>query len=138
MSAFRRIWLPHVRRVTGFLRAHGVGAIGHYSSGNLNPLMPTLLEAGFNLFAPLEAAAGMDAPALRREFGRQAILMGNLSRASLAAGRDAITAEVTRKVPPLMASGGYFPAADDLVMPDVAFEDYVYFLELVRSIRPGR
>jgi uroporphyrinogen decarboxylase len=133
-QVYRRTWLPHVRRAVEFLRGRGVGLVGHYSSGNLKPLMPVLLEAGFNLFGPLEAAAGMDALELRGEYGRDAVLMGNLSRTSLSCGHDAIREEVMRKVPPLIDSGGYFPAADDLIMPDVAYQDYVYFMELVRSI----
>jgi hypothetical protein len=36
-----------------------------------------------------------------------------------------------------MASGGYFPAADDIILPDVPYEAFTYFRELVRSIPPG-
>jgi hypothetical protein len=34
----------------------------------------------------------------------------------------------------MMEAGRYVPAADDLVMPDVAYEDFRFFMDLVRGV----
>lgn len=50
--------------------------------------------AGVDKIRPLERAAGMDARKLRREYGRDLILMGNVDKRALAEGREAIDKEV--------------------------------------------
>jgi uroporphyrinogen decarboxylase len=132
---YQRLWIPAMRRVTDFLHGHGVDIIAHYTSGNIRPLMPTLLDIGVNLYFPLEVAAGMDAHALRREFGREVRLIGNISRQALMDGPQAVAREFEAKVPPLMAVGGYIPAVDDAIMPDIGFGSYRCYVELVRSYR---
>ena len=49
-------------------------------------------------------------------------------------GRDAIRAEVERKVPFLMESGGYLPGFDDMIMPNMRLEDVTYCAELVKNL----
>ena len=39
-----------------------------------------------------------------------------------------------RKVPQMMESGGFIPAIDHSVPPDVPFENYVYYTELLREL----
>ena len=118
-----------------FLRSHGVQAIGHYTSGNITPLIPSFLEAGINLLGPLEVAADMDAVALRKEYGKDLLLMGNIGRAALMAGPKAVEEEFNAKVPWLMEQGGYIPAVDDMILPDISFEAMMKYVELVREFR---
>jgi len=44
------------------------------------------------------------------------------------------TKEVMSKVPYLLSTSGYFPCIDHSVPPDVSFENYLYYLELVRKL----
>ena len=133
---YRRIWAPAARRVTDFLHQSGIGVIGYYTSGNVTPLIPELLDTGFNLIQPLECAAGMDAPALRREFRKDLLMIGNISRQAFMAGPEAVEREFSEKVPALMAEGGFIPAIDDMVMPDMPYASVRRYGELVRDFRP--
>jgi uroporphyrinogen decarboxylase len=132
---YRTLWGPALRRVTDFLHGYGVEIIAHETSGNICPLIPTLLDLGINLYLPLEVAAGMDALALRRSFGRSIRLIGNIARQALMDGPEAVRREVEAKVPPLMARGGYIPAVDDMILPDISFESYQCYHDLVRNYR---
>jgi uroporphyrinogen decarboxylase len=132
---YKSLWIPALRKVTDFLHGYGVNIIAHYTSGNIRPLIPTLLDVGINLYFPLEVAAGMEARALQQEFGRDIRLIGNISRQALMDGPAAVEREFQSKVPALMASGGYIPAVDDAILPDISFESYQRFLELVRNYR---
>ena len=134
---YRKFWLPPVQRVTRFLRGQGVEFIGHYTSGNIKPLIPSFLEAGINLFGPLECAAGLDARKLRQEFGREVLLMGNIGREALMAGPEAVEQEFHRKVPELMEAGGYIPAVDDMILPDISFAAMMKYVELVQAWEIG-
>ena len=93
------------------------------------------MKAGFNTFAPLEVAAGMDAIKLREEYGNRILLMGNISRQSLMDGPKAVEKEFYRKVPYLMKQGGYIPAADDMILPDISFKSFCHFIKLLKNLK---
>ncbi len=97
----------------------------------------SLLRTGINLLAPLECAAGMDAVKLRAVYGRDLLMVGNISRQAIMLGKGAIRREVEYKVRQLMASGGYIPGFDDMVMPDMTFENVRYAAELIRACATG-
>ncbi len=132
---YRELWVPGMRKVTDFLHSYGIDVIAHYSSGNQTPIIPALLEIGVNLYFPLEVAAGMDAATLRRRFGKDILLIGNVSRQALMDGPTAVDREFYAKVPAMMRSGGYIPAVDDAIMPDIGFDSYRHYMELVKSYR---
>lgn len=136
-ATYREFWTPHLKPVIDFIRAHGTEVVGFYTSGNICPLIPAFFETGFNLFGPLEVAADMDAVALRKEYGRDILLMGNIGRAALMEGPEAVEREFQEKVPYLMEAGGYIPAVDDMILPDISFEAYQRYIDLVRGFGIG-
>ena len=130
----RKFMLPRYRRVTDALHSGGVDVIKVDSDGNMSELIPIWLECGINFVWPLEVAAGNDAVALRKKYGKNIILGGNLDKRALLKGKDAIREEVMSKVPFLLDIGGYFPSVDHLVPPDVTFENYLYFINTLREV----
>jgi len=134
-AIYREFYLPYVKKVLDFFKEHGTRILAESSSGNINPLIPAFLKAGYNLFWPLESAAGMDAPMLRETYGERVLMVGNISRQSLMKGKRAVEKEFNSKVPGLMESGGYIPAVDDMIMPDISFESYRHYVDLVKGFR---
>ena len=133
-DTFFGIWARPVGKVVDFIRRQGVDVVGYLTSGHITPLIPTLLEVGVNLHQPLECAAGIDARDLRRQFGRDILMIGNISRQSLMDGPAAVEREFRAKVPPLMEAGGYIPAIDDVVMPDMPYASLRRYVELTSEL----
>ncbi|MFC2033032.1 uroporphyrinogen decarboxylase family protein [Chloroflexota bacterium] len=131
---FRRFMLPRYKRTTEVLRSGGVDVIFVDSDGNVDSLIPLWLEGGVNAIWPLECAAGMDAVALRKKYGKDLILAGNIDKRALIKGKDAVREEVMSKVPFLLDTGGYFPTVDHLVPPDVPWENFVYYINTLREV----
>ena len=131
---FRRFMMPRYKIITDLLRSKGVDIIFVDSDGGLNQLIPLWLESGVNFFWPLECAAGNDAVELRKKYGKEAILGGNIDKRALLKSKDVIRQEVMSKVPYLLESGGYFPSVDHFVPPDVPFENYVYLINTLREV----
>jgi len=131
---FRKFVMPRCSKITELLRKEGVDIIFVDSDGNIDKLIPLWLECGVNGFWPLEVAAGMDAVAIRKKYGKEVILAGNIDKRQLTKGKELIRNEVMSKVPFLLGQSGYFPCIDHLVPPDVPFENFIYFLNLVREI----
>jgi uroporphyrinogen decarboxylase len=70
----------------------------------------------------------MDAAKLRREYGKEIVMWGNFDKRALTKGPDAIDAEMNR-LRPIVEQGGFIPLVDHCVPDDVAYEDYLYYLE---------
>ncbi len=130
----RKFMMPRYKKITAFLRRNGVGILHLDSDGNVNELIPLWLEVGINFPWPLEVAANMDAVALRKKYGKNIILSGNIDKRVFTRGKDAIRDEVMSKVPFLLESGGYFPGIDHVIAPDISLENYRYFINLLREV----
>jgi len=130
----RKFMVPRYRKLTDFLHSNGIDIIHLDSDGNIEELIPIWLEVGINFLWPLEVAAGMDAVALRKKYGKELILSGNIDKRVFARGKEAIKEEVMSKVPFLVETGGYFPGLDHAIPPDISLEDFRYFINLLREI----
>ncbi|MEE8420133.1 MAG: uroporphyrinogen decarboxylase family protein [Dehalococcoidales bacterium] len=130
----RKYMLPRYRQITDFLHSHGIDILHADSDGNIDELIPLWLEVGVNFPWPLEVAAGMDAVALRKKYGKDIILGGNIDKRVFARGKDAIKQEVMSKVPYLVETGPYFPCLDHVVPPDISLDGFRYYIDLLQEI----
>ncbi|MHB0859629.1 MAG: uroporphyrinogen decarboxylase family protein [Anaerolineae bacterium] len=131
---FREFMLPEYKKLTGFLREHGIDVIMVDSDGQSSPLIPLWLEGGVNGIRPLEVASDEDAVALRRKYGKSLIMEGNIDKRVLATTPEAIEAHVLERVPWLLTQGGFIPQVDHLTPPDVSFSNYCYFWDLIKKV----
>ncbi len=130
---FRMFMLPGYKRLADFFFSNGVKVILLDCDGDCRPLVPLYLEAGINGLWPLEAAAGMDAVALRKEYGRRLVLAGNIDKRILVSGnRDAIRDEIERKIGFFREDGGFVVSLDHGVSPDISLEVFKYYAETVK------
>jgi uroporphyrinogen decarboxylase len=134
---YREFWLPYQGPMLEEIRRAGVPVVSLYTSGNIEALLPLLMEHGFNATWPLERGAGMDPVVLRQRHGRELRLGGGIPKEALVAGPAAIDREIDRLMP-LIEEGGYLPAIDDMVPPEVPLAHYRHYIEAIRAIRlPG-
>ena len=132
---YDEFWRPYQNPIIRILQEHNVPVICQWTAGNPGPLLPLMLEDGFNCTWPLEVMAGLDAPALRRRFGRRLLLAGNIAKEAVIAGPEAIDAETDRLMP-LIHEGGFLPALDDMASPDMPFAHYRHLIRRLQAIRP--
>ncbi len=131
---YRKIFLPQYRRITDRLHAAGIDVLMLDSDGNVEELIPCWLDVGINFITPMEVAAGMDVVALRRKFGQDLMIGGGMDKRIIASDKAAIKRMVEEKIP-LMREGGYVPGCDHGVPPDVSWENYLYYRELLLNVR---
>jgi len=133
---FREFMLEPMKRVTRVLNEYGIEIIMVDSDGRVDELIPLWLEAKVNLVYPHEVASDCDVVRYRKEFGRDLRMLGGIDKRLLIAGRDkkGIEREVMTKVPPLVAEGGYSPMVDHAVPPDVSFDNFKHYIDLVHQV----
>lgn len=130
---FKEFMVPEYKRVTSFLKDHGIWINIVDCDGNINSLVPLWLESGINCMFPLEVRAGMDPIKLRETYGKKILLMGGVDKTALIKGKKAIKEELGR-LEPLIDEGGYIPHIDHRVPSDVSYENYLYYLREKRKI----
>jgi uroporphyrinogen decarboxylase len=133
-AMYREFIMPHHLEAVDYCKSHGVDLFWCDSDGNIRALLPDLLKAGINIFYPMECAAGMDPIAIRREFGRNARMIGGIDKIEIAKGKAAILSEMRKKIPPLIKEGGYIPMIDHSVGTDISLENYSYYMETLKEM----
>ncbi len=105
---WRQFILPHHRRI---VEALDVPVIWH-SDGDMTRLLPSAIEAGFVGVHGLDVLAGMDLAKIKREYGQDLVLIGNLDvRVLFDSDLDAVRREVDRCMAQGATGGGYMIAS---------------------------
>jgi uroporphyrinogen decarboxylase len=128
---YRELVFPYHKRLCDHWAKDGLKTILH-SDGNVQPLIPHFLEAGFAALHPLEAKAGLDVRQLKQEYGGRLVLFGNIDVRKLAGTREEIEEEISAKLPVAKAGGGYIYHSDHSVPHDVSFENYCFALDRIK------
>lgn len=131
---FRQFLVPAYKKVVEFIKSCGIDVIIVDSDGLIDELLPLFLEVGINAVLPVEIAAGSDPVVWRKRYGQDLRLIGGIDKRALARGQKAIDEELRDKVSYLVSKGGYIPAVDHLVPPDVSLDNYKLYLELKKEI----
>jgi len=102
---------------------------------NASALIPSILKYGINCLWACEVnCAEMDYLLLRNKFGKDLRLIGGIDLDTLLKDKTSIKKEIMKKVPALIEQGGYIPLADGRVRPNVPYENYVYYRNLIEEI----
>jgi uroporphyrinogen decarboxylase len=131
-TMYRDLVFPHHKRLCDHFAADGLKTILH-SDGNVEPLIPHFLEAGFVGLNPLEAKAGLDVRKLKPQYGDRLVLYGNIDARKLAGTKKEIEEEIRNKVTVAKEGGGYIYHSDHSVPRSVSLENYRFALECVRE-----
>jgi len=135
-QAFRDFMLAPMKRVTDRLHEAGIDIIMVDCDGQIDLLLPLWLEAGVNLHYPLEVASDCDPFKYRELYGKDILLIGAIDKRIMRDGctKADVEKEVLSKVPALWKQGGYSPFVDHAVPPDVPFELFKHYVDMVQEI----
>jgi uroporphyrinogen decarboxylase-like protein len=133
-AMFKRYCIPFYEKVMERVRAAGIPVVMVDSDGDVRELIPLWLDVGVNIMHPMEVAAGMDVEETRTQYGKRVGFFGGIDKRALAGTREQIRAEVVPKLEVGFSEGGFIPACDHAIPPDVSFDNYRYYRELVREV----
>ncbi len=132
---FEAFMTPYYQELIGFLRKElGIQVFSVDTDGDCTVLIEKFVEAGVNMLLPFEVQAGMDVLEVRKKWPDQFAIWGGIDKRELAKDKKAIEKEVMRVVPPMLGMGGYIPGIDHLVPPDVSYENWIFYRDLVRDV----
>ena len=132
IGMYREILKPIHKRAIDWI--HSKGAKAHlHSCGDINPLVPELIDLGLDALNPLEVKAGMDPVHLKKTYGNHLVFHGGIN-AVLWDKPDQIRAEMERTLPVMKENGGYIFSSDHSVPSSVSLEDFRGIVELAKKL----
>ena len=124
---FHAFMTPYYLELVDHLRARGIQKILIDSDGNTVKLSDLLVEVGADGHYPCEINSG-SYPEVLRSRHQHLALIGGIDKRALAVDKEAIDRELER-ITPLLREGGYIPALDHRVHPQVSMENYRYYVQ---------
>lgn len=136
-GTFDDIWLPRYRRINDWIHAHTPWMTFKHSCGAIEPLMPGIIEAGFDIINPVQCSArGMDARELKARYGSRITFWGGAvnTQKTLPFGTpQEVRSEVLERCATFAPGGGFIfnsihnvqaltPTANVVAMIDAIYE----------------
>ncbi len=114
-------------------RDHHVNIIFVDTDGDFWKMIPKFIEGGVTGVFPCEVNANMDVAAIREAYPKFQ-LIGGVDKMKLFMGKEAIDAELDRKIAPTIRKGGYIPTIDHLVPENTPWSFFSYYRERLNKI----
>jgi hypothetical protein len=143
-KSYREIWLPYYRRMNDWIHEHTTWRTFKHSCGAIDPLIPDMIESGFDILNPVQCSAqGMGAEYLKSEYGDRIAFWGggvNTQRTLPFGAPEEVAAEVAERCRIFGRGGGFVFNAIHNVQALTPVENVVAMLESVRgcAAEPGR
>ena len=128
---------PYYRRIWEVLAERGARLFDQDSDGDMNGVIPAFLKAGINSMHPMEPAAGMDIVEVRERYGTRLAFYGGIDKHVLRRSKEEIIAELERKIPPMVATGGCVLALDHRIPNGTPLGNYRFYVEKVWEMLEG-
>jgi len=130
----REHFQPYYRAIWEPLAERGAKIFQVDTDGNIDAVIPALLDCGVTCIYPMEPAAGMDMVAVRKKYGRRLQMLGGIDKHVLRQDKAAIRRELEYKLQPLMREGGCVFGLDHEIPNGTPLENYRYYVDLGREI----
>lgn len=142
VNSFHELWLPHYRRINDWIHANTAWKTFKHSCGAIDTLIPSIIEAGFDILNPVQCSAkGMEAAGLKQRYGDKITFWGGgvNTQQTLPFGTPAqVRAEVLERCRTFGPGGGFVFNAIHNVQALSPVDNVVAMIEAVRDFNEGR
>ncbi|MCJ7587958.1 MAG: methyltransferase [Candidatus Aminicenantes bacterium] len=142
VDAFRSLYLPYYRRINDWIHDYTPWKTFKHSCGAVFSLIPSFIEAGFDILNPVQCSAtGMDPLRLKKEFGADLVFWGGGAdtQKTLAFGTPAeVREEVLRRCEIFGKGGGFVFNAVHNVQANTPAANVAAMIEAVKEFNGRR
>lgn len=136
---YQELFKPHHTKLNEYVHTHSKMKTFLHSCGSLYPIIPDLIEAGYDCLNPVQTTAyQMDPAVLKREFGKDITFWGGGCNTRSILNRStpkAVYDYTTRMLEIFAPGGGYVFNQEHNIMPDVPAENLLAMYQAVADFR---
>ncbi len=134
---FNELYAPYYKKINEWIHNHTTWKTFKHSCGSINPLLPSMIEAGFDIINPVQInARDMDAAMLKREYGDQVTFWGGGvdTQKVLPFGKpDEIKKQVLDQCEILSRGGGFVFNTVHNIQANVPLENIIAMLDAIKQ-----
>lgn len=76
-EVFRELYMPYYKKINNWIHSHTKWKTFKHSCGSIMPMIPDIIESGFDILNPVQwTAENMDPVQLKKEFGKDLVFWG--------------------------------------------------------------
>jgi len=136
---YRELFLPYHKHLNDWIHQNTTWKTFMHTDGAIRPLMPSFIEAGFDVLDPVQwTASGMNPRELKSKFGDQLVFWGGGvdTQKTLPFGTpEEVREEVRQRVIDFAAGGGWIFNTVHNVQPLVPVENLLAMYDTIRECR---
>ena len=136
---YRELYMPYQKRLNDWIHENTDWKIFMHSCGGIYPLLPHIVEAGYDILNPVQCSAtGMAPEVLKKEFGKDLVFWGGGvdTQKTLPFGTpDEVREEVKQRIEILGKDGGFVFCSIHNVVANVPIENLLAMFETVKKYR---
>ncbi|MDR0452186.1 MAG: methyltransferase [Treponema sp.] len=138
-ETFANVYLPYYRRMIDWIHRNTNWKVFKHCCGSIRPLIPKLIEAGFDILNPVQnSARDMDPRTLKDEFGGKIAFWGGGvdTQHTLPYGTpDEVFKQVTERIQIYNRDGGFVFNTIHNTQSGVPVENFLAMIDAVRQFR---
>lgn len=139
LDTFRELWLPYYKRLNDWIHQNTTWKIFKHSCGAIVPILPGLVEAGFDIVNPVQInAKDMDSTFLKNEYGKDLTFWGggiDTQRILPNATPQEVRDHVKRQCEIFGEKGGFIFNAVHNLQANAPVENVVAMIDTLRELR---
>lgn len=138
-DVFRELWLPYYKRLNDWIHTHTTWKIFKHSCGAVLPLIPAMIDSGFDILNPVQInAKDMDSKVLKEQFGDQLVFWGggiDTQRVLAFGTKEEVRRQVMEQCEILGKNGGFVFNTVHNIQANVPVENVITMIETLNEIR---
>lgn len=138
-NVFRELWLPYYKRLNDWIHTHTTWKIFKHSCGAVLPLIPAMIDSGFDILNPVQInAKDMDSKVLKEQFGDQLVFWGggiDTQRVLAFGTKEEVRRQVMEQCEILGKDGGFVFNTVHNIQANVPVENVITMIETLNEIR---
>lgn len=138
-EVFRELWLPYYKRLNDWIHTHTTWKIFKHSCGAVLPLIPAMIDSGFDILNPVQInAKDMDSKVLKEQFGDQLVFWGggiDTQRVLAFGTKEEVRRQVMEQCEILGKDGCFVFNTVHNIQANVPVENVITMIETLNEIR---
>ncbi|MDR1948251.1 MAG: methyltransferase [Spirochaetaceae bacterium] len=136
---YREIFMPRHRKMCEYVHTHSGMKTFLHSCGSIYPIIPDLIEAGYDIINPVQISSkDMEPEKLKKEFGKDIVFWGGGCNTQTVLNRgtpEEVYDHVRRMIDIFFRDGGFVFNTVHNIMPDVPAENIMAMYRAVNEYK---